>query len=201
MWMGNILRMCWEITVSPDSHWVLLSQHKMSLEYGAFLWRVYLRVHTACVRLLVLCGNIFLCQSHSMLLCYASGYMSMALRHAPGFWYFRFLLPWLERDVWRQIGNCPVPAASRDPLTMRDVCTLSELILLCLFSVWAKNGSIQSFTVLCLLFWLLYQDAMSKSIWIHPGIRKCAQCCASLRLVPGTWYCVQQNPRLAFGKR
>ena len=151
MWMGNVLVMCWEITIPHDSLWVLLSQHKVSLECGAFLGRV----HTGCVRLLVLCGNIFLFQSHSMLLSYASGYMSMALRHAPGFWYFRFLLPWLEMDVCRQIGNCPVPAASRDPLTMRDLCPLSKLILLCLFSVWAKYGSGQCFVVLCLLFWLL----------------------------------------------
>lgn len=168
MWMGNILGMCWEITISHDSHWVLLSQHKMSLKYGAFLWRVYLRVHTACVRLLVLCGNIFLFQSHSIapLLCfrlYVNGPQACSRLLV-----FQIPLPWLERDVWRQVDNCPVPAASGDPLTMRDLCPLSELILLCLFSVWAKNGSIQSFTVLCLLFWLLYQDAMSKSIWIHP---------------------------------
>ena len=89
MWMGNVLVMCWEITIPHDSLWVLLSQHKVSLECGAFLGRV----HTGCVRLLVLCGNIFLFQSHSMLLSYASGYMSMALRHAPGFWYFRLRKP------------------------------------------------------------------------------------------------------------
>lgn len=52
----------------------------------------------------------------------------MALRQVPGFWYFRLLLLRLERDVCRQISNCPVPAARRDPLAMGDWCPLSKLI-------------------------------------------------------------------------
>lgn len=34
-----------------------------------------------------------------------------------------------------------------------------------------------------------------------PGISKCAQGFASLRLVTGAWYSVRQNARLAFGRR
>lgn len=172
----------------------------MSLEHGTFL-RGDKEVHTACVRLLVLCGNIFLFQSHSMLLCYASGYVN-GPQTCSSFWYFRFLLPWLERDVWRQIGNCPVPAASGRPsnherpmpIIQSWSCSVS-LSSLC----GQRMVSIQCFTVLRLLFWLICKMQWAKAFEFTLGLEMWGTLCFP-ELVPGAWYCVQQNPRLAFGE-
>lgn len=65
------------------------------------------------------------------------------------------------------IDQLPHISCQEHSLAMRDLHTLLELILVCLFSMWVKALFHLMLSVDCVVFswWLSYQGAVDKSIW------------------------------------